>query len=171
MFSYRLMLAAQNIPYDTLMQDLGVLTVRKVEDILIDTIYSVRLTLISEIALLRCEYAVGHETHHEDVDDMIKNLSNWKTQSDEICEKINTILTSLSYIILSYGGLVEILHAADRLAEKEEENERTRKKNIRNNMTACAAERGKSFATVGGRFRQGNDFSQYADYGTRPGFV
>jgi hypothetical protein len=35
-------LAGQNIPYDTLMQDLGVSTVREVEDILIDTIYSVR---------------------------------------------------------------------------------------------------------------------------------
>ncbi|KAI9910193.1 hypothetical protein PsorP6_010702 [Peronosclerospora sorghi] len=87
--------AAQNIPYDTLMHDLGVSTVPEVKDILIDTIYSVRLTHISEIALFRCEYAVGRDTRHEDVDNMIQKLTNWKMQSVEICEKINTILTCM----------------------------------------------------------------------------
>ncbi|KAI9916575.1 hypothetical protein PsorP6_018056 [Peronosclerospora sorghi] len=104
MISYQLTLgAAQNIPYDTLMQDLDVSTVREVEDIIIDTIYP--------------------------------------------------------------------LHAAHILAEKEEENERTREENIRNKMEDSAAERGKSFASVGGSFRQGDDFSQYADSGTRRRFV
>ena len=39
------LLFGQNIPYDTLMEELDVSTVRDVEDILIDTIYSVRDTL------------------------------------------------------------------------------------------------------------------------------
>ncbi|KAI9906527.1 hypothetical protein PsorP6_003235 [Peronosclerospora sorghi] len=103
----------------------------------------------SEIALFRCEYAVGRDTHHEDVDNMIKKLTNWKMQSAEICE-INTILT---------------------LAEKEEENERKREENIRNKMAARVAGRGKSFASVGDSFRQGDDFSQYTGSGTRRGFV
>ncbi|KAI9906861.1 hypothetical protein PsorP6_004414 [Peronosclerospora sorghi] len=155
----------KNIPYDTLVQDLGVSTVREVEDILIDTIYS-GLTQGKLDQKSRCfvvKYAVGRDTRHEDVDDMIQKLTNWKTQSAEICEKINTILT------LNRSNVQ--LHASDRLAEKEEENERTREESIRSKMAARAAERGKSFASVGGSFRQGDDFSQYADSGTRRGFV
>ncbi|KAI9922228.1 hypothetical protein PsorP6_000487 [Peronosclerospora sorghi] len=96
--------ATQNIPYDTIMQDLGVSTEREVEDIIIDTIYS--------------------------------------------------------------------LHVADTLADEEEENERTREENIRNKMAADRADgRGKSLPSVRGSFRQGDDFSQYADSGTRRRFV
>ncbi|KAI9914086.1 hypothetical protein PsorP6_006669 [Peronosclerospora sorghi] len=67
----------KNIPYDTLMQDLGVSTMREVEYILIDTIYS-DLTQGKLDQKLRCgvEYAVGRDTRHEDVEDMIQKLTN-----------------------------------------------------------------------------------------------
>ncbi|KAI9895316.1 hypothetical protein PsorP6_018772 [Peronosclerospora sorghi] len=55
----------------------------------------------------------------------------------------------------------DVTRTTKTLAEKEEVNERTWKKKIRNKMAARAAERGKSFASVRGSFRQGDDFSQY----------
>ncbi|CAH0477440.1 unnamed protein product [Peronospora belbahrii] len=140
----------KNIPYDTLMQDLGVLTVREVEDILIDAIYSglIQGKLNQKLRCFVVKYAVGRDTRHEDVDDMIQKLVNWKMQSTEICEKINAI------------------HS---LAEKQEEEERERDESIRSKMAARAGERGKGFAFGGGNFRQGEDFSLYGDSGTRRG--
>ncbi|ETK77732.1 hypothetical protein L915_16056 [Phytophthora nicotianae] len=140
----------KNIPYDTLIQDLGVSTVREVEDILIDTIYS-GLVLGKLDQKSRCfvvKYAVGRDTRHEDIDDMIQKLSNWKAQSAEICEKINTILT---------------------LAEKQEEEEWTREENIRSMMAARAGERGKGFASGAASLRSGEDFAMYAEAGPRRG--
>lgn len=51
---------------------------------------------------LRCfvvKYAVGRDTRHEYIDDMIQKLTTWKEQSVEICEKINTILTYAMLLI------------------------------------------------------------------------
>ncbi|RLN87385.1 hypothetical protein BBJ28_00021469 [Nothophytophthora sp. Chile5] len=82
-----------NIPYDTLMAGLDVSTVRELEDILIDTIYSVRWRKLDQKS--RCfvvKYAVGRDTHHGDIDSMIEKLTSWKAESAEICDKINTIL-------------------------------------------------------------------------------
>ncbi|RMX64755.1 hypothetical protein DD238_006322 [Peronospora effusa] len=141
----------KNIPYDTLMQDLGVSTIREVEDILIETIYSglIQGKLDQKLRCFVVKYAVGRDTHHEDVDEMIQKLTNWKMQSAEICEKINTILS---------------------LAEKQEEDERERDEGIRNKMASRGAgERGKTFVSSGGNVRQGEDFSLYADSGTRRG--
>ncbi|CAH0488844.1 unnamed protein product [Peronospora farinosa] len=141
----------KNIPYDTLMQDLGVSTIREVEDILIETIYSglIQGKLDQKLRCFVVKYAVGRDTHHEDVDEMIQKLTNWKMQSAEICEKINTILS---------------------LAEKQEEDERERDEGIRNKMASRGAgERGKTFVSSGGNVRQGEDFSLYADPGTRRG--
>ncbi|KAG6609416.1 proteasome component region pci domain-containing protein [Phytophthora cinnamomi] len=140
----------KNIPYDTLMQDLGVSTVREVEDILIDTIYSglIQGKLDQKSRCFVVKYAVGRDTHHEDIDDMIQKLTNWKAQSAEICEKINTILA---------------------MAEKQEEDERTREEGIRTKMAARANERGKGFATGSGSLRPGEDFALYADAGPRRG--
>ncbi|CAI5729758.1 unnamed protein product [Peronospora destructor] len=141
----------KNVPYDTLMQDLGVSTIREVEDILIDTIYSglIQGKLDQKLRCFVIKYAVGRDTHHEDVDDMIRKLINWKKQSAEICEKINTILS---------------------FADKQEEDERERDEGIRSKMTfRGASERGKGFASSGGNVRQGEDFGLYADSGTRRG--
>ncbi|ETL84409.1 hypothetical protein F441_16340 [Phytophthora nicotianae CJ01A1] len=140
----------KNIPYDTLIQDLGVSTVREVEDILIDTIYSglVQGKLDQKSRCFVVKYAVGRDTRHEDIDDMIQKLSNWKAQSAEICEKINTILT---------------------LAEKQEEEEWTREENIRSMMAARAGERGKGFASGAASLRSGEDFAMYAEAGPRRG--
>ncbi|KAE9022195.1 hypothetical protein PR003_g12411 [Phytophthora rubi] len=140
----------KNIPYDTLMQDLGVSTVREVEDILIDTIYSglIQGKLDQKSRCFVVKYAVGRDTHHEDIDDMIQKLTNWKAQSAEICEKINTILA---------------------MAEKQEESERTREEGIRTKMAARANERGKGFAAGSGGYRPGEDFALYADAGPRRG--
>ncbi|OWZ22693.1 DEAD/DEAH box RNA helicase [Phytophthora megakarya] len=140
----------KNIPYDTLMQDLGVSTVREVEDILIDTIYSglIQGKLDQKSRCFVVKYAVGRDTHHEDIDDMIQKLTNWKAQSAEICEKINAILT---------------------LAEKQEEDEQTRDGIVRTKMAARANDRSKGFASGGGTYRPGEDFSLYAETGPRRG--
>ncbi|KAG7385506.1 COP9 signalosome complex subunit 7a [Phytophthora pseudosyringae] len=140
----------KNIPYDTLMQDLAVSTVREVEDILIDTIYSglIQGKLDQKLRCFVVKYAVGRDTHHEDIDDMIQKLTNWKAQSAEIREKINTILT---------------------LAEKQEEEDRSREEGIRTKMTARASERSKGFAAGSGNFRSGDDFATYAETGPRRG--
>ncbi|KAG2765900.1 hypothetical protein PC129_g8174 [Phytophthora cactorum] len=140
----------KNIPYDTLMGDMGVSSVREVEDILIDTIYSglIQGKLDQKSRCFVVKYAVGRDTRHEDIDDMIQKLMNWKAQSADICEKINTILT---------------------LAEKQEEDEWTREEGIRTKMAARSSERGKGFASSGGNLRSGEDFALYAEAGPRRG--
>ncbi|KAI9980122.1 hypothetical protein PInf_026789 [Phytophthora infestans] len=145
-----LALRFKNIPYDTLMQDLDVSTVREVEDILIDTIYSglIQGKLDQKLRCFVVKYAVGRDTRHEYIDDMIQKLTTWKEQSVEICEKINTILT---------------------LAEKQQEDEKTREEGIRTKIASRASERGKGFASSGAGLRPGEDFALYAEAGPRRG--
>ncbi|KAG7394025.1 COP9 signalosome complex subunit 7a [Phytophthora boehmeriae] len=137
----------KNIPYNTLMQELGVSSVREVEDILIDTIYSGLLQgkLDQKSRCFVVKYAVGRDTHHADIDSMIEKLVNWKAQSTEINEKINTILS---------------------MAEKREEDERAREENIRTKISARANER-KSSAGPNPNFR--DDFGMYPDSAPRRG--
>lgn len=140
----------KNIPYHTLMQDLGVSTVRDVEDILIDTIYSglIQGKLDQKSRSFVVKYAVGRDTHHEDIDDMIQKLTNWKEQSADICTKIDAILA---------------------LAEKQEEEERSREEEIHTKMAARASERSKGFGPGSGNLRSGEDFALYAETGPRRG--
>ncbi|CEG37106.1 proteasome component region pci domain-containing protein [Plasmopara halstedii] len=140
----------KNIPYDIMVQELGVSTVREVEDILIDTIYSglIQGKLDQKSRCFVVKYAVGRDTCREDIDDMIQKLLNWKQQSTEICEKVNGILMS---------------------AEKQEEDERTREESIYSRMAVRASERGKGFASSMTSLRASEDFSPYAEAGVRRG--
>lgn len=131
----------KNIPYDTMMQELGVSTVREVEDILIDTIYSglIHGKLDQKARCFVVKYAVGRDTCREDIDDMIQKLTNWKMQSAEICEKIYTI---------------------HMLAEKQEEDERARETAIHTKMTVRANERGKGFVSGVSSLRSGEEVAE-----------
>ncbi|CAI5711621.1 unnamed protein product [Hyaloperonospora brassicae] len=140
----------KNIPYDTLMQELDVSTVREVEDILIEAIYSglIQGKLDQKLRCFVVKYAVGRDTHDEGVDEMIEKLTNWKKRSAEIYGKIDTILS---------------------LAENQEQEERVLQESIRTKMEARAGERGKGFASGSTNFRPGEDFSHYADSASRRG--
>lgn len=97
----------QLVPYDVLMEGLDVPTVRELEDILIETIYSVRGAVLTLPNDFKCmpkrltnrhslmpqglvqgkldqksrafivKYAVGRDTQNEDIDSMIAKLTSW----------------------------------------------------------------------------------------------
>jgi hypothetical protein len=120
------------------------------------------------------KYAVGRDTHHEDIDDMIQKLTNWKTQSAEICEKINSILRYEEHcaplcVWWGFAFLTFLRRVQTSLAEKQEDDERKREDDIRAKMAARATERGKGFASSGGNFRPGEEFNLYSDAGPRRG--
>ncbi|TMW60542.1 hypothetical protein Poli38472_000584 [Pythium oligandrum] len=124
------------VPYETLMKELDVTTIRELEDILIDTIYSglVQGKLDQKSKSLIVKYAVGRDTQNADVDLMIEKLTNWQIEATTICERINSILSH-----------------ADKLAE----SEKSREENIRAKNVRTAAERAPGSRE--GNYRGGND--------------
>lgn len=105
-----LVFVAKLVPYSVLMEGLDVPTVRELEDILIETIYSVSVSLsslceratwnVSDSEWFVCavkgllqgkldqksqsfvvKYAVGRDTQNEDIDSMIAKLTSWYEMS------------------------------------------------------------------------------------------
>ncbi|GLD91543.1 hypothetical protein PINS_up000076 [Pythium insidiosum] len=115
---------SKRVPYDVLSQELDVTTVRELEDIVIDTIYSglIQGKLDQQSKLLIVKYAVGRDIKDTDIDLMIEKLTKWKKESVTICSKIDSILNH-----------------ADSLAE----TEKYREENIRAKSARAATERAK----------------------------
>ncbi|GAB9466280.1 hypothetical protein Gpo141_00003658 [Globisporangium polare] len=133
------------VPYDVLMEGLDVPTVRELEDILIETIYSglVQGKLDQKSRAFIVKYAVGRDTQNEDIDSMIAKLTSWKSESATICTKINDIL----------------IHA-ENLAE----SEKARDESIRNKIASRAnSDRGKLYPAGAPSFRQNDDFGLFPE--------
>ncbi|TYZ64896.1 hypothetical protein PybrP1_001119 [[Pythium] brassicae (nom. inval.)] len=144
------------VPYDVLMEELDVATVRELEDILIDTIYSglVQGKLDQKSRSFVVKYAVGRDTQDEDIDEMIAKLVSWRNESAAICATINDILA---------------------FAEGQAESESTRDEAIRAKMASRAnSERGKMYQGGSGSaagYRGGEDYPLFSEsgYGSRRG--
>ncbi|KAJ0405224.1 hypothetical protein ATCC90586_001176 [Pythium insidiosum] len=138
---------SKRVPYDVLMRELGVDTVRELEDIVIEAIYSglIQGKLDQQSKMLIVKYAVGRDIKDADIDLMVEKLTKWKTEAVTICTKIDSILTH-----------------ADELAE----SDKYREESIRAKSSRAAAERAKErfgpAGIAGGSFRN-DDFGM--DFG------
>ncbi|KAF0685604.1 Aste57867_22533 [Aphanomyces stellatus] len=83
------------VPYRVLMGELQIGSVREVEDIVIETIYSglVEGKLDQKSECFESSYAVGRDVQATDIDDMIHRLTQWQDDAKLACRQIESILT------------------------------------------------------------------------------
>ncbi|CAA7410979.1 unnamed protein product [Spirodela intermedia] len=79
------------LPYDQLMRELDVSNVRELEDFLINECMYAGIVRGKLDQLRRCfevQFAAGRDLKHEQLDNMIKTMSNWLSTSDSLLNSI-----------------------------------------------------------------------------------
>ncbi|DBA01322.1 TPA: hypothetical protein N0F65_001827 [Lagenidium giganteum] len=140
--------ANKMVPYTTIMKALDVSSVREMEDVVIDSIYSglMQGKLNQKSQCFAVKYAIGRDTEDTDIDVMIAKLSKWKLESATICDHIDTILSG-----------------AEALAEEE----RNREEAVKAKMSARASDRSKGSNSMGGNPRFTDDLGFADAYSAR----
>ncbi|KAG9415023.1 COP9 signalosome complex subunit 7a [Aphanomyces cochlioides] len=84
------------VPYRILMGELQIGSVREVEDIVIETIYSglVEGKLDQKNERFESSYAAGRDVQPTDIDVMIERLTQWQEDAKVACRQIETILSN-----------------------------------------------------------------------------
>lgn len=82
---------SKSIPYETLMQELEVNSVREVEDLLIDCIYGGLLQgkLDQQAGQLEVHYCIGRDIHPSEIQSMCDMLGQWHQNSVELLNCIS----------------------------------------------------------------------------------
>ncbi|CCI39386.1 unnamed protein product [Albugo candida] len=85
----------KDLPYEVLMGALNVNTIRALEDVLIDTIYSglVQGKLDQKTKSMRVTYAIARDVQSHDIALMRKKLKEWQSKASAVCEQIELILS------------------------------------------------------------------------------
>ncbi|ETV67270.1 hypothetical protein H257_16509 [Aphanomyces astaci] len=85
----------KSVPYRILMRELQISSVRDVEDIVIDTIYSglVEGKLDQKNEVFESSYSVGRDVQPSDIDDMILRLTQWQNNAKQACLHIDQVLS------------------------------------------------------------------------------
>ncbi|ETW01603.1 hypothetical protein H310_06242 [Aphanomyces invadans] len=85
----------KSVPYRILMGELQIGSVREVEDIVIDTIYSglVEGQLDEKNEVFESSYSVGRDVQLSDIDDMIHRLTQWQNDAKQMCNRIDEVLS------------------------------------------------------------------------------
>ncbi|OQR80938.1 hypothetical protein ACHHYP_16989 [Achlya hypogyna] len=85
----------KQVPYRVLMDELQIESVREVEDIVIETMYSglIEGKLDQKNQRVDIKYAVGRDVQVADIDAMIQRLTSWQQDATKVVAQIDTVLT------------------------------------------------------------------------------
>lgn len=80
------------IPYKLLLDELGIINVRELEDLIIEAFYAdiIKGKLDQQNAQLEIDFAIGRDVTDDEIDDILKILNDWRSNCSDVLKTIES---------------------------------------------------------------------------------